>query len=504
MPNETDPEEKIIYIDTLPDTVKNELIEKKVLISCRNKFTGKKVVQPADNVQKQLLAAPNTDWEFSISATDLSEKVPLFVFSRTAGSGTGSGKSDSALPAAEIKSPASETPVSMSVKAAPEPEKKSNDAVDNFGTRYLELKSAPQSERVGYLQNTAAAIAEFSKHDRPLGPENAGKVVDATKDSILINKISIEESTGLSDLEAKQHNRDLIIKTGEVVKNIEQIMKLSSGLKEVFSAIEDKAKANPTAYHMERVFHNSLGMLVYIQEMINQGVGAKLRIKYKKCFRSLYMKILPGINRETSTADDVIEGGIGVAVSQLNITECGLGFLNHDIGKYRDINYFSGEGAYNRQKIVQHVFDGGALIQEKTDYPLPVSLITYNHHFYYGLESGYGPQNDRIAQLRSENKYSNIRHALSGNINSVHLNQSMEYLPCAVIKICDVFDALTESGRKYRKAQSVKEVLTQMQKEVTETVIPKYDPILFDFFILFLRNKKKLAHSEIIPTICGE
>lgn len=66
---------------------------------------------------------------------------------------------------------------------------------------------------------------------------------------------------------------------------------------------------------------------------------------------------------------------------------------------------------------------------------------------------------------------------------------ALAYFPAKVMEIVDVFDALTDPNRKYRKPLSSDEALDFMQRQFIDEEL-KLDPILFDLFRTFTKGKQ--------------
>jgi HD-GYP domain-containing protein (c-di-GMP phosphodiesterase class II) len=72
--------------------------------------------------------------------------------------------------------------------------------------------------------------------------------------------------------------------------------------------------------------------------------------------------------------------------------------------------------------------------------------------------------------------------------------RTLAYFPAKVLEIIDVYDSLTDS-RAYRASMSSEEALDLMFREF---IIQhrKIDPILFDIFTAFIRDKELAASKK--------
>jgi HD-GYP domain-containing protein (c-di-GMP phosphodiesterase class II) len=66
--------------------------------------------------------------------------------------------------------------------------------------------------------------------------------------------------------------------------------------------------------------------------------------------------------------------------------------------------------------------------------------------------------------------------------------QALAYFPAKILEIIDVYDSVTDPGRKYRKALTPEEALAMMREEFIEKHL-KIDVILFDLFVYFVKIK---------------
>jgi len=165
-----------------------------------------------------------------------------------------------------------------------------------------------------------------------------------------------------------------------------------------------------------------------------------------------------------------------------------VGFFIHDIGKAADIEYHEGEDSYNRNKVVDHVKVGYSSITEKTNYPKEAGLIVGYHHEYYGDPDGYGPYRDDLQEYKSQIANVQQDFCITYELESILAFKALAYFPAKVLEIIDVYDSLTDPRRVYRKAMASEEALDMMYKEF---IIKrrKIDPILFDIFAGFVREK---------------
>lgn len=64
---------------------------------------------------------------------------------------------------------------------------------------------------------------------------------------------------------------------------------------------------------------------------------------------------------------------------------------------------------------------------------------------------------------------------------------ALGFLPVELLSVIDVYDALTDSSRTYKKALSSVEALVFMYQKIVFS--GRLDPIIFDLFVDFLREQ---------------
>lgn len=72
----------------------------------------------------------------------------------------------------------------------------------------------------------------------------------------------------------------------------------------------------------------------------------------------------------------------------------------------------------------------------------------------------------------------------------------MAYFPNKILEMLDVFDAMTDPDKKYRKPMSAEEALAAMRKEYLDVPHPGLDPILFTIFVDFMQASGQLDDPQ--------
>jgi HD-GYP domain-containing protein (c-di-GMP phosphodiesterase class II) len=176
------------------------------------------------------------------------------------------------------------------------------------------------------------------------------------------------------------------------------------------------------------------------------------------------------------------------AIREQELSNWATGFLIHDIGKASAVEYHEGESAYDRDIVVEHVKVGYTAVMNKTNYPRDAGLITGYHHEYYGDPAGYGYFRSYLEQYKKLRPDARQEACVAYELEPMMDYQALAYFPAKILEIIDVYDSLTDSNRKYRKALSPEEALAMLREEFIDKH-PKIDIILYDLFADFVRRK---------------
>jgi len=317
----------------------------------------------------------------------------------------------------------------------------------------------------------------------------AEALTNTTNDTAMINHAVLKEVEHFADDQAKVFSKDVVVYTSEIVKSSAKILSENIFSDDLMRTIARKSKGT-ILQHITRVYLNGVAFLAYFNNMISSSSTImKIRNSFTLKHRKFYQTLLPHIDGYDITLDLVFMGGLRV-IPQDMFFKWSLGFFIHDIGKAADIQYHEGEDAYDRNKVMDHVKVGYDSITRKTNYPQEACLIVGYHHEYYGDPDGYGPFRDDLQEYKSQVADVKQDYCITYELEPILDFKALAYFPVKVLEIIDVYDSLTDSRRVYRKAMSLEEALDFMYKEF---IIKrrKIDPILFDIFCGFIREKEK-------------
>jgi hypothetical protein len=443
-------------------------------VICRNAETGKirNILFRAlyDN-DKLFWLNPNSNWSFF-----LEKKIYEAIKSQLP------EKSNGVVPLFEEgeEFPASET----------KPPEKEEGAGENFGGEYFEIESSALPERIEKVKEYKSRLDILILQKEKDFNVVAETLVETTRDAALINKATLIEALKVGDEEAKAMTQELVDSTQEMVKSTTKLVTEDIFNNELVKTLV--LKSNGTVIqHMTRVFLNGVSFLAYYNNLVlRSSISNKLRIVFEKKYKKYYQKLLPHLHMDDISLERVFYKGMR-AIPEQEFNNWSTGFLIHDIGKAQAIEYHEGESAYDRNIVVDHVKVGYTAIMNKTNYPRQAGLIAGYHHEYYGDPNGYGYFRAYLARYKKDNPKASQDYCISFELEPMLDYLVLAYFPAKVLEIVDVFDSLTDPNRKYRKALSPDDALLMMREEFVDKNL-KIDPILFDLFEIFIREKTGL------------
>jgi len=365
---------------------------------------------------------------------------------------------------------------------------------ENFGTEYDAIAHMPIEEKVERLSQEKTLlndlISKKSKDQTAIAEALAGTTTDAA----MINHSVLEEIIHLADEQAKAYSRDVVMYTNEIIKSSARLLSRNILSDELMKIITEKSNGI-VFQHITRVYLNGVAFLAYFNNKISSSSTAiKIRTSFNLKYRKFYQALLPHIDSYDLTMDHVFSEGLNIIPPDL-LFKWSVGFLVHDLGKAADIEYHEGEAAYDRTKVVEHVKVGYNSVIRKTNYPREAALIAGYHHEYYGDPDGYGPFRDDLQEYNKSIANMKQNYCITCDLESILSFRALAYFPAKVLEIIDVYDSLTDTRRVYRASMSSEDALDTMYKEF---IIKrrKIDPILFDIFTGFVREKGSAAAAE--------
>ena len=252
--------------------------------------------------------------------------------------------------------------------------------------------------------------------------------------------------------------------------------------------------------HTNRVFVMYSEFLYFYNNEFNfRGLATRTRVDFKEKFAKYYSRIMEKFNPKRSAigAMEVVckNGMRSLKTEEMKLFA--LGAYWHDIVKVYYINYCLTNESTDIEKAQAHVFNGYYLINNSRENPKEVSSTIAYHHEYFG--HGYGLFNEAYKTALESNKNIDIQYIISYDYKDIENMEAIAYFPSKLLEIVDLYDFLrydTSGGEsKYNNANLA---LEYMREEFLEKNV-KLDPMLFNLFIKYLREKKgkKIPNAEI-------
>lgn len=357
----------------------------------------------------------------------------------------------------------------------------------NLSGEYRRLKGLPPAERIHALKETLGKINHLIESRDLSFEEKQDVLVEASYYSWLVNKVTLEEVSGLNDREAKLATGEVARMTEKIVDGLTRVLGEDREHYSYMHSLMDKSNG-ATVRHMVRTFLMAHRFILFFNsQMTEDGLGSRLRAEFSSKYRKWYSSLLPSIPEQSLTLEHIFKGGLR-PVSEKELKIYSAGFLLHDIGKQRYINYFEGSAGYDSRKVEAHAKTGYRMLLQKSIYSKQIAAIAGFHHEYYGHESGYGYYRELKSLMELNN--SNLRHdyCISYELDDLNRFRSLAYLPVKFLEIVDVYDAVTDPGRAYKSHMDIVEALKFIRSEFVENN-KKLDVILFDLFVSFLSSE---------------
>ncbi len=320
-------------------------------------------------------------------------------------------------------------------------------------------------------------------------------LIDTVSDAFVINKAAFDDFYNEEKVIAPEHIKKIARNTTVLVQSVMGIIKNNTAANNFINLLGEKSTGS-TVDHMNCVFLIFLPFCYYYNSYFTQGKISKIRAEYKSKYYKYYRKLFPQSSPES--LEDVFKGGMR-ELNHEKLLQYGIGAFLHDIGKVDNIDYFEGEGKYDRKIIMRHAPISYNMIVKTREFDHDVAYMAALHHEYYNDQSGYGIS--RLLFPDTMKKFREPLFPLSYDLEDIKNGMALGYVPAKILEIVDVFDALTDSKRKYREKEfSVDEALEIMHKDFIEKNI-KIDPIIFSIFVDFINTHSILKDKSILSRI---
>ena len=345
-----------------------------------------------------------------------------------------------------------------------------------------EARNMTPAQRDREYQSVLESLERIELSDKIINEKVLVGLIEAISDAFVLDKASFEENYKEDGNVSPEHIKSMARNTTSLVQSIMNILKNNKAANNFINMLGEKSTGS-TIDHMNSVFLIYLPFCFFYNSYFSKGKIAKLRGEYRKKYYKYYKKLIRANPPES--LEDVFNGGMR-EIPQERLLQFSIGALLHDIGKIDNIDYFEGEGKYDKSLIMKHAPISYNMIVKTREFDHEVALLAALHHEYYNNAAGYGIS--KMLFPLNTRKYKNVQYCLTYNINDVKSGMALAYVPIKMLEIVDVFDALTDKNRRYREREfTVDEALELMKDEFIDKSL-KIDPILFSIFLEYVSN----------------
>lgn len=356
------------------------------------------------------------------------------------------------------------------------------------GLRKGGAESSPAADTLGGLADTLKRIDRLftgRAEDKNESGKN-GTVPDTSYYFHLVEEAILNEIQLAGGDDACRFERIPQL-TGRIIGSMTKRLKGDSTCYSYLHSMLDRSNGE-TLSHMVRTFIMAYRFVLFFnRELAERDLASELGSLFPLRYRDWYSFLLPHIPAEELTLDHIFKGGIRpVPDDELKVYSAG--FLLHDIGKQRYMDYYEGAGEFDSRKVESHAKTGYRMLINKTAASARIAAIAGFHHEYYGHESGYGYFRELCSLMQLDK--GPLRHdsCISYNLLDLNCFRSLAYLPVKFLEIVDVFDAVTDPGRSYKSSMGTDEALDFIRRDFIRDN-RKLDPILFDLFVKFMADE---------------
>ena len=348
---------------------------------------------------------------------------------------------------------------------------------DTFDAQLEPLLAETPEQRTAAVAALRSTLAELKSRD--VAPEAKARVImDSVSQTFLLNKASLKTRVQ----EVTFHERTLSKDTDAIVGTALEMAEDPALMAGLFACFEGLSNGQ-TINHILRVFVSFTGFSTYYNDLHQNRLSPQLRKAFPSVYLDSYRRLLPDIGPTLMTSDQLLQLP---ALGFFERKEYALGAFLHDIGKMGNIDYFESEAPYDPAQIQQHVFLGaGLILMNYGNTHDGARLLAGDHHNALGRAGGYGIT--RLERERGMRKPLETIRVLSGTSDGFVTGEALGWLPVEMLAVADVYDAMTDNSRTYKKAMSSSEAAVFL--EDTMAGAGKLDPVLVDLYIDFLRTQ---------------
>lgn len=253
---------------------------------------------------------------------------------------------------------------------------------------------------------------------------------------------------------------------------------LAAALFEAFEGLSNGQTVN----HVLRVFASYSGFLRFYNTQHQRRLSQSVRHVFPSVYAPLYRKLLPNLEDHLLVSDHLLQFSV---FGNLDLKEYALGAFLHDLGKMGNIDYFESDAPYDPAQIQQHVFlSAGLVLMNYGNDHDGARLLAGDHHNALGHPAGYGvTRRERETGMRKPQAPVRV---LANNSMDFVSGASLGWLPVEMLAVADVYDAMIDDSRAYKKAMTPAQAVVFLEE--TMAAQGRLDPVLVDLYVDYLRS----------------
>ena len=348
---------------------------------------------------------------------------------------------------------------------------------DSFLIRWNSLLELTPEQRIAELTRSRGDFEQ--KITTVSDPQQRARlIIDIVETTFLVNRSTMS----LNGESTRPEEQVLISQTMAIIDSVLQILEESELSTTLFQTLQTLSNGQ-TLGHIVRVFTLLSGFLVFYGQQHQKGLVQKVRLTFASRYRAHYRRLLPGLSDSLLTSDNLVRLP---SLTKGQLRTFALGALMHDIGKIMDLDYFETKVEYDPVKIRQHPILGSGLFLRTYGLKYEEArFIVGDHHNYLFQPDGYGLT--RWDRMRSGRPVREPVCCVGNTLEVFTSGEALTFLPIEMTAIADIYDALVDPSRQYKKPMPPPQAVVAMEEGFRNRL--KLDPILFDVFMDFLRER---------------
>jgi len=360
------------------------------------------------------------------------------------------------------------------------------------------------TERIQSLVNSNYMIKKMQDDGKKFNPETINETTRIFTSTLCLNKSTFEENI-LKPVADEQLTR-IMTETHSLINNLINMLAKGKSTFADLAMLEYVQTGSPTLNHMNRILIRFISFLFFYNSYFVKYSNEvkRFRAHFNTKFLPYYNRIMN--NSQKVTLEIVFKDGIAPISNRQTFLEYAMGGLMHDIGKIPEIAYHDSDEGFDPVKARRHVFDTYNMLLQTKKFSNGVIAVGLLHHDYYGAPYGYNQVKTFVGKFSDRREQSRdvlfSKNLISYNILDVAYGNSISYFPGKVLEIIDIYDAMTDPDKAYRKsALQPEEALFEIRRQFLEKKNPGIDPILFNIFSDFLHSSALIKDPSSIESV---